>query len=214
MRTLLLTAFEPFDGELINPSLEIAQMLDNEQIDHVKVVSKILPCVFDSSLEALETAIREVKPDYIISLGQAGGRSDITPERVAINLNDARIPDNKGNQPIDQTIDNAGPAAYFTTLPIKAMVDEMQQRGIPASVSYSAGTFVCNHVFYGLQQLAQKYNIPKSGFVHIPYLPEQAVNHPGKPSMAKSMLVDGLRIMIQTAVSTDKDIKAVGGQLH
>jgi pyroglutamyl-peptidase len=214
MTTLLLTAFEPFGGEDINPSWEIARTFDKQWVGDTYVVSYCLPCIFGESLKALERAIIEVKPDIVISLGQAGGRPDITPERIAINFDDARIADNAGNQPIDTPVDSGGAAAYFTTLPVKAIVQALHESGVPASVSYTAGTFVCNHVFYGLQQLAIRYGIKKSGFVHIPYLTQQATKYKGQPSMNKQTLVDGLCTMIETVASTNKDVLMVGGETH
>lgn len=214
---VLLTAFEPFDNEPINPSWEVVKMLDGLTINGVNVVAVCLPCVFGESLIALEQAIRQHQPSIVISIGQAGGRTDISLERVAVNLDDARIPDNAGNQPIDEpVIANApnAPVAYFTSLPVKAMLRDLLASGIPASVSYTAGSFVCNHVFFGLQHLAGKYGVTKSGFVHIPYLPEQAARHKGQPSMAKDTLLAGLKVMITTCVITDNDIKIVGGETH
>ncbi|OBX75979.1 pyroglutamyl-peptidase I [Faucicola atlantae] len=213
-RILLLTAFEPFDGEAVNPSWEVTRTLDGEMIANMTVRAVCLPCVFGDSLTALAQAIDAHKPSMVISLGQAGGRCDITPERVAINLNDARIPDNAGSQPIDEPIDSNAPAAYFTTLPIKAMVQAMRAVGVPASVSYTAGTFVCNHVFYGLQHLAARGGIDKSGFVHIPYLPEQAAQHNGQPSLSADTLLIGLRAMLSAAITTDEDLKITGGKTH
>lgn len=220
MKTVLLTGFEPFGGEAINPSWEVAKALDGQIIGNAKVVAKCLPCVFGDSLERLADYIIDTQPDIVISLGQAGGRSDITPERVAINLDDARIPDNRGAQPLDRPIVEGGETAYFTTLPIKAIVEALRAAGIPASVSYTAGTFVCNHVFYGLQRLAISHGIAKSGFIHIPYLPEQAAKPMGQtgqtaqPSMAFDTLVNGIKLAIDTVVTTDQDIKAVGGYTH
>lgn len=214
MKTLLLTGFEPFGGEAINPAWEVAKALDGQVIAETNIIAKCLPCVFDKSLEQLESHINDLQPDIVISLGQAGGRTDITPEQVAINLNDARIPDNDGQQPIDTPIVADGDAAYFTTLPIKAMVKALKDAGIPASVSYTAGTFVCNHVFYGLQRLVRQYGIAKSGFIHIPYLPEQAARQVGQASMAFDTLLTGIQLAIATAVTTDNDIQVMGGITH
>lgn len=214
MKTVLITGFEPFGGEKINPAWEVAKALDGQVIAGANVIAQCLPCVFGDSLEQLACIIADTQPDMVISLGQAGGRSAITPERVAINLDDARIPDNLGRQPIDIPIEAGGEAAYFTTLPIKAIVKALQAAGIPAAVSYTAGTFVCNHVFYGLQRLARTHHIPKSGFIHIPYLPEQAAQQVGQPSMAFDTLVAGVKVIIETAITTDKDISAIGGYTH
>lgn len=215
MRTLLLTAFEPFDGESINPSWEVAMQLDNHIIADIKIVVRQLPVVFGESLRQLENAITQTQPDIVLCLGQAGGRTSITPERIAINLDDARISDNAGQQPCDKPIVTHAPVAYFSTLPNKAIVKALNEHGIPAGVSYSAGTFVCNHVFFGLQHMAAQYHIAQSGFVHIPYLPEQAARQKNSPpSMARETLLQGLRIIIQTCAQYEKDIVEMGGQTH
>lgn len=214
MTTVLITAFEPFGGESINPSWEVAKLLDNQMISGAKVLARCLPCTFSGSLKALENAIQETQPQIVIALGQAGGRTDITPERVAINWNDARIPDNIGEQPCDEPILPNAPNAYFTTLSVKAMVAALQENGVPASVSYTAGTFVCNHVFFGLQHLALQYGIKQSGFIHIPYLPSQAARLKGEPSMAQEVLLYGLTLAIETTLQHSHDVKIVGGETH
>lgn len=150
MKTVLITGFEPFGGEQVNPSWEVVSRLDNAIIAGCRVVARQLPCVFGEALSVLNSAIDTLSPSLVLAIGQAGGRSDITVERVAINVDDARIPDNKGQQPVDEPIITGGPAAWFSTLPIKAMVAAMREAGVPASVSQTAGTFVCNHVMYGL----------------------------------------------------------------
>lgn len=219
MPKILLTAFEPFDKEKLNPSWEVARQFDFENFtlpngETVEIIAECLPCVFGESLTVLQQALESHRPDIVISLGQAGGRSDITPECVAINLDDARIPDNAGNQPLGERILADGENAYFSTLPIKAIVRDLHAQGIPASVSYTAGTFVCNHVFYGLQHLCQAKGIVKSGFIHIPYLPEQAVKFKGQPSMAMATLVAGIKQVILTCVMVDTDVKTVSGETH
>lgn len=214
MNTVLITAFEPFGGESINPSWQTAAQLDGVHIAGHRIVARCLPCTFSGSLHALQQAIDETRPVIVIALGQAGGRPDITPERVAINWNDARIPDNIGEQPCDSPVIPHAPAAYFTTLPIKAISAALQQNGIPASISYSAGTFVCNHVFYGLQHIATQNGIQKSGFVHIPYLPVQAARIKGAASMAEATLLSALRIIVETTISTSQDIATQGGETH
>lgn len=150
MKTVLITGFEPFGGESVNPSWEVVSGLDNAIIAGCRVVARQLPCVFGESLAVLNSAIDTLSPSLVLAVGQAGGRTDITVERVAINVDDARIADNRGQQPVDEPIVADGPAAWFSTLPIKAMVAAMRSAGIPASVSQTAGTFVCNHVMYGL----------------------------------------------------------------
>lgn len=214
MTTVLITAFEPFGGESINPSWETAALLNQTVIDGAKIEARCLPCTFSGSLKALEVAIQETQPQIVIALGQAGGRTDITPERVAINWNDARIPDNIGEQPCDEPILPNAPNAYFTTLPVKAMVAALQENGVPASVSYTAGTFVCNHVFFGLQHLALQYGIKQSGFIHIPYLPSQAARLKGEPSMAQEVLLHGLKVAIATTLANPTDQRIIGGETH
>lgn len=215
MKTVLITAFEPFDGEVVNPSWEVVSHLHDHMICGVKVVSKQLPCVFGESLQALYAAIDVLQPVLVIAVGQAGGRPDVTIERVGINVDDARIPDNLGNQPIDNVIVEGGPAAYFSTLPIKAIVEGIRESGIPASVSQTAGTYVCNHVMYGLMHyLAKHKNKVCGGFIHIPYLPEQAVKHLGAPSMPASTVIRALEIALTIALTVKQDIRSEGGTVH
>lgn len=189
MQKVLITGFEPFGGERVNPSWEVVKQLNDMEFAGARIIARQLPCVFGAALEALNTAIDEVQPVMVLAIGQAGGRTDITLERVAINIDDARIPDNQGQQPIDETIVASGPAAYFSTLPIKAMVNSMREAGIPASVSQTAGTYVCNHVMYGLLHRLSDQQAIKGGFIHIPYLPEQAAAHPGAPSKAANTVL-------------------------
>jgi pyroglutamyl-peptidase len=214
MKRVLLTGFEPFGGESINPALEAIRELEGTVTEKYEINVWEIPTVFNKSLDVLAKAISETQPDIVICIGQAGGRSAITVERVAINVNDARIPDNDGSQPIDTPVVEGGPVAYWSTLPIKAMVEDMNERGIPASVSQTAGTFVCNHLFYGLMNLlASMNNSIKGGFIHIPFLPEQAVKNPSQPSMALETIVKGLRAAIEAAVTYEKDIVSLGGQI-
>lgn len=214
MRHILVTGFEPFGGETINPSWEVVKQLEGMIIDDCRVVTRQLPCVFGESLTVLNAAIDELNPAVVIAVGQVGGRVDITVERVGINVDDARIPDNRGQQPIDVAIVPGGPAAWFSSLPIKAMVAAMREKGIPASVSQTAGTFVCNHVMYGLLHKIGENAEMKGGFIHIPYLPEQAAAHAGAPSMAAQTVKDALEIAITVALRQDCDINVVGGATH
>lgn len=214
MRHILVTGFEPFGGETINPSWEVVKQLEGMIIDDCRVVTRQLPCVFGVSLTVLNAAIDELNPAVVIAVGQAGGRVDITVERVGINVDDARIPDNRGQQPIDVAIVPDGPAAWFSSLPIKAMVAAMREKGIPASVSQTAGTFVCNHVMYGVLHKIGENAEMKGGFIHIPYLPEQAAAHAGAPSMAAQTVKDALEIAITVALRQDCDINVVGGATH
>ena len=179
MRKVLVTGFEPFGGERVNPSWEVVKQLGDLELSGAQIVVRQLPCVFGKAIGALNAAIDDVHPEMVLCVGQAGGRSDFSVERVAINIDDARIPDNEGNEPVDAAIVADGPAAYFSSLPIKTIVNGLRESGIPASVSQTAGTYVCNHVMYGLMhRLAQpSCNVVKGGFIHIPYLPEQAAKH-------------------------------------
>lgn len=214
MKTVLITGFEPFGGEQVNPSWEVVSQLDNAIIAGCRVVARQLPCVFGESLSVLNSAIDTLSPSLVLAIGQAGGRTDITVERVAINVDDARIPDNKGQQPVDEPIVAGGPAAWFSTLPIKAMVAAMREAGVPASVSQTAGTFVCNHVMYGLLHKLSVIAEVKGGFIHIPYLPQQAAAHPGAPSMAAETVRLALEVAIATALQVDDDIAVTGGATH
>lgn len=207
--TVLLTGFDPFGGESLNPSWLAVQSLHNKRIAGHQVVAAQLPTVFATSLVELARLLREHRPALVICVGQAGGRAAISLERIAINVNDARIADNAAAQPVDTPVVAGGPAAYFTTLPIKAMLVALQSGGLPAEVSQTAGTFVCNHVFYGLMhQLATRrgFKRVRGGFVHVPWLPEQ-----GQPSMTTDELVRGLRLIIATALATPQDIVQSAG---
>lgn len=190
---LLLAAFEPFGGEQINPAWEAVKGLP-EQIGTITIEKLLVPTVFGASLTLVSAKIKELCPDIVVCVGQAKGRPDISLERVAINVNDARIPDNEGNQPADEPIVPEGPAAYFSTLPIKEMVEAMKAAGIPASVSNTAGTFVCNQLMYGvLHTIAIEGMTAKAGFIHVPYIPVQAAGKPeAVASMALSDIVRGL----------------------
>ncbi|HGM5307410.1 MULTISPECIES: pyroglutamyl-peptidase I [Serratia] len=214
MQKVLITGFEPFGGERLNPSWEVVKQLNDMELVGTRIVARQLPCVFGAALEALNAAIDEVQPVMVLAIGQAGGRTDITIERVAINVDDARIPDNQGQQPVDEPIVAGGPAAYFSTLPIKAMVSSMREAGIPAAVSQTAGTYVCNHVMYGLLHRLSGQREVKGGFIHIPYLPEQAASHPGAPSMAASTVLFALELAVSIALQVEHDLKVVGGATH
>ncbi|MBA3593801.1 MAG: pyroglutamyl-peptidase I [Pseudomonadota bacterium] len=207
--TVLLTGFDPFGGEALNPSWQAVQALHGRRIARHRVVAAQLPTVFDASLLKLTHLLRVHRPALVICVGQAGGRAAISLERVAINVNDARIPDNAAAQPVDTPVVVNGPAAYFTSLPIKAMLQALQRAGLPAEVSQTAGTFVCNHVFYGLMHaLATRrgFKRTRGGFIHVPWLPGQ-----GLPCMASEDLVHGLRLTIATALTTAQDIAKGAG---
>ncbi len=217
-RTVLLTGFDPFGGEGLNPSWLAAEALHGETIAGRRIVAVQLPTSFARGPRALRAAIRRHAPELIVCVGQAGGRAQISLERISINVDDARIADNDGAQPVDRPIVRNGPAAYFSTLPIKAMFAALREADIPAEISQTAGTFVCNRVFYALMHaLAEDENLRggvRGGFVHIPYLPGQAAAHPGAPSLSLGIVVAGLRIMIETALRTRKDRRIAAGTTH
>jgi pyroglutamyl-peptidase len=213
-KTVLLTGFEPFDGETENPSWEAVRPLDDERIDGHRLVARLMPCVFGKAIARLEAEIAALDPQIVICVGQAGGRAEISIERVAINLEDARIPDNAGAQPLDRPIVAKGPAAYFSSLPVKAIVRDLCRAGIPASPSQTAGTFVCNHIFYGACHARAKGRRKlRTGFIHIPFSPAQAVNHPGAPSLAVPIVAEALRIAVATTLRNKLDAREVGGAL-
>ncbi len=194
---MLLTAFEPFGGECINPGFEAIQLIP-DKIGNTEIVKAVIPTAFETSIETVIAYIEKEKPDIVLSIGQAGGRKDITVERIAINIDDARIPDNEEKQPVDQPIVADGPAAYFSNLPIKAMVQAIQKAEIPASVSNTAGTFVCNHLMYGVLHYLKEHNPQaRGGFIHVPFLTKQAANRDGAvPSMSLEHIVRGIEAAI------------------
>lgn len=211
---LLLTAFDPFGGEKINPALEAVKLV-SDKVGGVQIVKLMVPTVFGKSVQTVADAIEKEKPDAVLCIGQAGGRFDLTPERVAINCDDARIPDNEQNQPIDKTIFEDGEPAYFATLPIKAMVQAIRAEGIPASVSNSAGTFVCNHLMYGvLYTLSKRYPNVRGGFMHVPFVPSQVVGRASTPSMALADIVRGIEAAVQAIEEHPDDIFSVEGRTH
>ena len=207
----LVTGFEPFGGDGINPSFEALRLLPS-RLGALEIATAALPVVFGAALPALREVITGMAPDIVLCVGLAGGRAELSLERVAINVDDARIPDNDEQQPIDLPVVKGGPAAYFTTLPIKAAVAALRHAGLPAIVSNTAGTFVCNHLFYGLMHLAaQRGNAFRGGFLHIPYLPQQAQRHAGAPSMAIEHIAQGIEIILATAASRVEDLVLAEG---
>ena len=213
---ILVTGFDPFGGEKINPALEAVKGLA-DTIQGAEIKKLEIPTVFGKSADVVKAAIEDFKPDYVLNIGQAGGRFAISPERVAINVDDARIADNEGNQPIDVAIKEDGEAAYFTQLPVKAMVTAIKKAGVPGEVSNTAGTFVCNHIMYQAQYMIHK-NHPeiKGGFIHVPFIPEQVVDKAGQPAMSLSDMTKGLTAAIGAIVEFDgkEDLKQVGGAIH
>ena len=208
---LLLTAFTPFDGERINPALEAVKLV-KDRIGNLLIVKLEVPTVFGKSIDTVREAIEREKPDFVLSIGQAGGRAEICPERVAINIDDARIPDNEGNQPIDEPIFPDGENAYFSTLPVKAMVEAIRKEGLPSSLSNSAGTYVCNHLMYGILYYLDKRPSMKAGFIHVPYIPEQTKNKKEMPALELSEIVRGLEAAITAIAINGTDKKLAYGQ--
>jgi len=215
MPCVLITGFAPFAAEAINPSWQAVSKLDDELIAKHRVITLELAGEFNRSLTQLYQAIEQHHPVLVLCVGQAGGRSEISIERIAINIDDARIKDNAGNQPIDTPVIENAPAAYFTNLPIKRILRALHQAEIPAAISNTAGTYVCNHVMYGLMHHINQHEPHiKGGFIHIPYLPSQAVHHNGAPSMSNNTVLSALKVIINEAISAKQDIKVAAGTTH
>lgn len=211
---VLVTGFDPFGGEPINPAWEAVKAM-KDTIAGAEIVKMQIPTVVGKSIKKIHQKMKELQPDLVISVGQAGGRFGVTPERVAINVTDARIPDNEGNQPIDEPIFPDGPAAYFSNLPVKAMVQAIKDAGYPSVLSNSAGTYICNHVMYGiLYYIEKEFPNVRGGFIHVPYAPSQVVNKPSTPSMALADITASLEAAVAAAISSKEDIRAVGGEIH
>lgn len=212
---VLVTGFDPFGGEKVNPAFEAVKLLP-DTIAGAEIIKLEIPTVFTRSAAVVEEAIQKYQPDIVINVGQAGGRSCMTVERVAINLAEARIPDNDGEQPSDQPIREDGENAYFATVPVKAMVENTRAHGIPAHISYTAGTYVCNSIMYNVLYLIdKKYSGIKGGFIHVPYEGGQVVEKPnGTPFMSLEMIAKGLEYSIEAAVTNETDVKKVMGETH
>ena len=205
MPTLLLTGFAPFGGDATNPSWQAVSRLHGRQVIGHRIVARELPTAFGAATQSLRKAMRDVRPRLVICVGLASGRSALSLERVAINVDDARIPDNAGMQPIDVAVVRDGPAAYFSTLPIKAMLAALREAGLPAEVSQTAGTFVCNHVFYGLMHALRHRPAVRGGFIHVPY------PAPDGAGFDLARMSEGLRIALRTALQTPRDLRIAGG---
>lgn len=212
---VLITGFDPFGGEKVNPAFEAIKLLP-ETVAGAEIIKLEIPTVFSKSGPAVEAGIRKYQPDVVINVGQAGGRSCVTVERVAINLAEARIPDNAGEQPADEPLQSDGPAAYFATIPVKAIVKNVRDHGIPCHISYTAGTYVCNCVMYNVLHLtATKYPGIRAGFIHVPFASEQVVDKPnGTPFMSLEMIAKSLEYAIEAAVNRTEDIKEAMGTTH
>lgn len=211
---ILITGFDPFGGESVNPALEAVKAMKDE-IAGAQIVKLEIPTVFNKSIAKVREAMDREKPDVVLSIGQAGGRFAICPERVAINISDGRIADNEGNQPIDVPIFADGAPAYFSTLPVKAMVEAIKAKGIPAELSNTAGTYVCNHVMYGvLYHINKDFPGVRGGFIHVPFIPQQVVAKKNTPAMALADITAALEAAVEAIVANDTDIHVVGGATH
>lgn len=209
----LVTGFDPFGGESINPAFEAVRHMA-EEVQGCKIIKQELPTVFDKSLLVLEAAIEREKPDIVICVGQAGGRYELSLERVGINLNEARIQDNEGQKPAGEPVKIDGENAYFSTLPNKAILKEMIEAKIPAVLSYTAGTYVCNHVLYGLMYaIEKKFNGIRGGFIHVPFLPEQVLDKKNMPYMSLEMITKGLELAVKATVENNADIIYPAGEI-
>jgi len=210
---VLITGFEPFGGDTLNPSQQVAQALAGELIAGHPVRAVTLPCAFETALPALHAAIDASRPCLVLALGLAGSRSAVSIERVAVNLVDARIADNAGAQPIDMPVIMDAPAAHFARLPLKAMLAGLIEAGLPAELSYSAGSFVCNQVFFGLMQRLRAWPAVRGGFIHLPPLPEQAALYPAAQPLALGEQVKAIRLAAAIALQPGADLQLQGGRL-
>ena len=212
---VLVTGFDPFGGETVNPAYEAVKLLPDTIAD-AEIIKLEIPTVFSKSGPAVEAGIQAHQPDIVINVGQAGGRSCVTIERVAVNLAEARIPDNAGEQPMDEPLQADGEPAYYATIPVKAMVQNVRDHKIPCHISYTAGTYVCNCVMYNvLYMAAKRYPNIRAGFIHVPFAAEQVVDKPnGTPFMSLEMIAKSLEYAIEAAVKQEEDIKASMGTTH
>lgn len=211
----LITGFDPFGGESLNPAFEAVKRLP-DTIRGAEIIKQEVPTVFGKGAEKMREAIRQHRPDVVICVGQAGGRSAITVEKVAINFKDARIADNEGNQPFDEKIKEDGETAYFSTLPVKAMVAKINENGLPAALSYTAGTYVCNELMYQLLYLLDKeWKEMRGGFIHVPYATSQAVGKSGiVPSMSLVDIARALQLAVEAVIDNESDIPVSMGETH
>ncbi len=201
---ILLTGFEPFNGEEINPSWELVKTLNNKILSDFEIISEQIPTVFNKSAKVLKQYIDKYQPKIIICFGQAGGSQGVRLERVAINLDDASISDNDGNQPVDKTILENGPNAYFTKLPVRQISQELNNVSIPNFLSLSAGSYVCNHLFFHLMNEI-KSTETIGGFIHIPFLDKQVVNKKNTFSLDLETLQKALNIILETIIKVVKE---------
>ena len=212
---VLVTGFDPFGGEAVNPAFEAVKLLPDE-IAGAEIIKLEIPTVFSKCGPAVEESIKKYEPDVVINVGQAGGRSCVTIEQVAINLAEARIPDNAGEQPSDEPVQAEGAPAYYATIPVKAIVKNIRDHGIPCHIPYSAGTYVCNCVMYEVLHMAEtKYTNLRAGFIHVPFAAQQAVEKPnGTPFMSLEMIAQAIEYAIEATVKNEADIKGIMGETH
>lgn len=202
---ILITAFEPFGGDAINPTERLLMDIGKEPIERAEIHTRLLPVVFDECADKLLETVAEIRPDAVICCGLASGRTSITPEQIAINLKEvpkeSSVADNQGNRPYNERVNPEGPDGLFSLLPVRAMTDNMKEQGIPASISYSAGTFICNNTMYALLDHIRTNRLSMiGGFVHFPASTEMAASKPGLPSLSHDTMLNGLKIMIETIV--------------
>ena len=210
---VLITGFNPFGGETINPAFEAIKLLE-DTIDGAVIIKREIPTVFNKSIKLLEEMIDEIEPNIVICVGQAGGRAKVSVERIAMNVSDGRIPDNEGYQPIDEVIYADGDDGYFTNLPIKRMVRLMNENNIPSEISNTAGTYVCNHIMYGLMHIIKtKHPMIKGGFIHVPFINNQVIEKRNAAFMNINDIAKGLKYAIVGALNMEKDDEIIGGEL-
>ena len=214
---ILVTGFDPFENEPINPAIEVVKRLP-DTIYGAQIIKLEIPTEFKRSGEKVHEAIKKYQPDYVLDVGQAGGQIGLTPEKVAVNIDDGSVPDNAGYRPMDKPIAKDGETAYLSQLPVKAMVKAIRDAGLPACLSMTAGTYVCNHVMYAVQYMRDKeFPHLKAGFIHIPYIPSQTKNKPkGTPSLTLQQNVKGVTAAIKAIVKFDgkPDLKDIGNAYH
>ena len=212
---ILITGFDPFAGATINPAYEAVKLLP-DTIEGAEIIKIEIPTVFGRDEKVVRAAVDEHHPDVVLCVGQAGGRSGMTVEKIAVNLMEARIPDNDGNQPVDEPVKADGENAYFASVPVKSMVQYIKATNIPARVSYTAGTYVCNDIMYRvLYMIDKEFPAMRGGFIHVPYLPEQVLELPeGTPSMSAEMIAKALECALKAIIENGEDVKTVGGETH
>ncbi|GAB3604224.1 pyroglutamyl-peptidase I [Microbacterium aureliae] len=211
MTRVLLTGFEPFGGDAFNPSREVVRFLAQTWSGPGEIVADVLPVAFDEAGRRLRALIERHSPDVVLATGLAGGRAVVGVERIAVNLIDARIPDNDGAQPVDEPSVPGAPAARFATLPVKRIARDLVAAGVPAEVSHSAGTYVCNHVFYTALDAAPVG--VRAGFLHLPWTAEHA---PARDAASLSFfdVARGVTVAIETAIAHDDDVRVPAGAIH